>query len=88
MPLKIRPSGLSSGIHKDRPDYIVSTGHWDIGRIYQDRGGPENMRWFWSMNVNGPMAHAGRVATLEEAKAGLQKCWGEWKAWAKLEDAE
>jgi hypothetical protein len=43
------------------------------------------MRWFWSMTVNGPMARADRVATLEEAKAGVQKCWDEWKAWAKLE---
>ena len=45
MPLKLRSSGLGSGIDKDRPDYIVSSGQWDIGRIYQTRGGPENMRW-------------------------------------------
>ena len=44
MPLKLRPSGLGSGIDKDRPDYIVSSGQWDVGRIYQVRGGPENMR--------------------------------------------
>jgi hypothetical protein len=35
MTLKLRPTGLSSGIDKNRPDYIV-----DIGRIYQTRGGP------------------------------------------------
>jgi hypothetical protein len=29
------------------------------------------------MTVNGPMARADRVATLEEAKAGVQKCWDE-----------
>ena len=23
-----------------RPDYIISSGQWDIGRIYQTRGGP------------------------------------------------
>jgi hypothetical protein len=40
MTLKLRPTGLSSGIDKDRPDYIVCTGGWDIGRIYQTRGGP------------------------------------------------
>jgi hypothetical protein len=77
MPLKLRASGLGCGIDKDRPDYIVSSGQWDIGRIYQTRGGPENMRWFWSMTVNGPMARADRVATLEEAKAGVKKCWDE-----------
>ena len=53
MPLKLRPSGLASGIDKDRPDYTVFTGEWEVGRIYQTRGGPDNLRWFWSMNVNG-----------------------------------
>ena len=54
----IRPTDLSSGIDKDRPDYIVCSGQWDIGRIYQARGGPENMRWFWSMTINGPMTRS------------------------------
>ena len=54
----IRPTDLSSGIDKDHPDYIVCSGQWDIGRIYQTRGGPENMRWFWSMTVNGPMTRS------------------------------
>ena len=48
MPLKLRPTGLGSGIDKDRPDYTVSTGEWGIGRIYETRGGPDNLRWFWS----------------------------------------
>jgi hypothetical protein len=34
MALKLRPSGLSSGIDKDRPDYTVYTGEWEVGRIY------------------------------------------------------
>ena len=84
----MRRTGLGSGIDKDRSDYIVSSGQWDVGRIYQVRGGPENMRWFWSMTVNGPMARADRVATLDEAKTGVKKCWDEWKAWAKLEEVE
>src|SRR3954454_2966714 len=40
MPLKLRPTGLGAGIDKDRPDYTVLTGKWEIGRIYQTRGGP------------------------------------------------
>jgi hypothetical protein len=68
-------SGLGSGIDKDRPDYIVFTGEWEIGRIYQTRGGPDSLRWFWYMNANGPMTRSDRVATLEEAKAQFQKCW-------------
>ena len=42
MPLKLRPTGLGSGIDKDRPDYSVYTGEWDVGRIYETRGGPES----------------------------------------------
>jgi hypothetical protein len=42
MPLKLCPTGLGSGIDKDRQDYTVYTGGWDIGRIYEFRGGPEH----------------------------------------------
>ena len=35
MPPKLRPTGLGSGIYKDRPDYTVSTGEWEVGRIYR-----------------------------------------------------
>ena len=42
MPLKFRASGLGSGIDKDRPDYTVATGEWEVGRIYQARGGPDS----------------------------------------------
>jgi hypothetical protein len=38
--LTMRPAGLGSGIDKDRPDYTVYTGGWDIGRIYEVRGVP------------------------------------------------
>ena len=84
MALKLRPSGLGSGINKDRPDYGVDSGEWCVGRIYQTRGGPDSLRWFWSLTVNGPMTHSDRVATLELAKAQFQKSWDAWKAWAKL----
>jgi hypothetical protein len=40
MALTMRPTGLSSGIDKDRPHYTVSTGEWEVGRIYQSCGGP------------------------------------------------
>ena len=46
MPLKLRPTGLGSGIDKDRPDYSDYCGDWGVGRIYQTRGGPDNLRWF------------------------------------------
>jgi hypothetical protein len=84
MALKLRRTGLSAGIDKDRPDYTIVTGEWEIGRIYETRGGPDNLRWFWSLTVNGPMTRSDKVATLEEAKAQFQKSWDKWKAWAKL----
>ena len=88
MPLTMRPTGLGSGIDKDRPDYTVFCGEWAIGRIYETRGGPDHLRWFWSFTVTGPMARAGRVATLKEAKAQLAKSWDAWKAWAELEETD
>ena len=63
MPLKLRQTGLGSGIDKDRPDYTVFTGEWEIGRIYQTRGGPDSLRWFCSMTLDRPMTRSGRVAT-------------------------
>jgi hypothetical protein len=83
MALKLRPIGLGSGIDKDRPDYTVFTGEWEVGRIYETRGGPDNLRWFWSLTINGPTTRADRMATFDEAKAKLQKCWDAWKAWAE-----
>ena len=56
MPLKLRPTGLGSGIDKDRPDYAVYYGGWDGGRIYQTRGGPDSLRWFWSLTVKSGAA--------------------------------
>ena len=31
MPLIMRPTGLGSGIDRDRPDYTVYFGGWDVG---------------------------------------------------------
>ena len=86
MPLKLRPTGLGAGIDKDRPDYIIYSGGWAVGRIYETRGGPDHLRWFWSLTVTCPMARWDKVATLEEAKAQFQKCWDVWKAWAELRE--
>jgi hypothetical protein len=86
MALKLRPTGLGSGIDKDRPDYTAHSGQWAGGRIHQTRGGPDHLRWFWSLTVNGPMTRANHVAILEEAKSQFEKSWDEWKAWAKLKE--
>ena len=46
MPLTMRSTGLGAGIDKDRPDYTVYSGEWAVGRIYETRGDPDNLRWF------------------------------------------
>jgi hypothetical protein len=50
------------------------------------RGGPDSSL-FWSLTVSDPMTRSGRAATLEEAKAQIQKSWGACKAWTMLEEA-
>ena len=80
MPLTMRPTGLGSGIDKDRQDYTIYSGEWAVGRIYETRGGPDHLRWFWSFTVTCPMARSGRVPTLEEAKAQFRNSWDAWKA--------
>jgi hypothetical protein len=72
MALTMRPSGLGSGIDKDRPDYTVYCGEWDIGRIYETRGGPDSLRWFWSLIVNGPMTRSAASPPWKRLKAQFQ----------------
>jgi hypothetical protein len=44
MALKMRPTGLGHGVYKDSIDYGVFCGEWCIGRIYENRSGPEDQR--------------------------------------------
>jgi hypothetical protein len=72
MALKLRPTGLGPGIDKDRQDYTVYTGGWDIGGSYETRGGPERLRWFWSFAVQGPMTR-GSSSDLRGSKGGVSE---------------
>src|SRR4030088_3491273 len=38
---QMRPTGLGHGVYKDSIDYGVFCGEWCIGRIYENRSGPE-----------------------------------------------
>jgi hypothetical protein len=90
MPLKLRPTGLGHGVHKDNVDYGVFCGEWCIGRIYETRTGPADLRWFWALHLpNKPpeLRTDNRAATLDEAKAEFEASWNHWKAWAALEEA-
>ena len=86
MPLTMRPTALGAGIDKDRLDYTVYCGGWTVGRIYETRGGPDHLRWFWSLTVDPPMARSDKVSTLEEAKAQFETAWRQWLAWAELQE--
>jgi hypothetical protein len=44
---------LGSGFYKDHPDYSVFCREWCIGRIYENRSGPEDQRRFWALNAPG-----------------------------------
>ena len=52
MALTMRPTGLGHGVYKDSIDYGVFSGDWCIGRIYENRSGPEDQR----QTLPGPKA--------------------------------
>jgi hypothetical protein len=86
MALTMRPTGLGAGIDKDRQDFTIYSGSWAVGQIYEVRGGPDHLRWFWSLTVDPPMARSDRAPTLEEAKAQFETAWRRWLAWAELQE--
>ncbi len=89
MPLKLRPTGLGHGVYEDNVDYGVFCSEWCIGRIYETRTGPADLRWFWALHAPskpGSMRTSNQVATLDEAKAEFEASWKQWKAWARLEE--
>jgi hypothetical protein len=89
MPLKMRPTGLGSGFYKDNVDYGIYCGEWCIGRIYETRTGPKELRWFWALHAPskpGTMRTSNQVATLDEAKAEFESSWKQWKAWGGMEE--
>ena len=57
--------------HSASSEVMRNRRRWAVGRIYETRGGPDHLRWFWSFTVTCPMTRSDRVSTLEEAKAQL-----------------
>jgi hypothetical protein len=49
MPLSLRPTGLSSPAFADWADYCVVEDGQVIGRIYEDRYVPADIKLFWSI---------------------------------------
>jgi hypothetical protein len=80
MTLWLRPSALVSPADADRPDYLVIEHDKVIGRIYEQRYVPEDVRWFWSitaLHIDPALGIGtnGRVPTLDEAKVQFQSSW-------------
>src|SRR4029078_375399 len=77
MRLWLRRSGLVSPADADRADYLVIEQEKVIGRIYEQRYVPADVRWLWSITAFQidpalGIATNGRVPTLDEAKARFQ----------------
>jgi hypothetical protein len=57
------------------------SGEWPMGRIYEQRGGPEHMRWFWSLfGIFGKpvdLRTDGHAATLVRGGVASLACLGE-----------
>jgi hypothetical protein len=86
MPLKLRPTGLGSGLYKDRPDCTVVTGEWEVGRIYETRGGPEKSAL---VLVDDRQRSDDALGPRDDSRRGqgaVQNNWDAWKAWANLEE--
>ena len=68
---------------QDDPDFVVYSGEWQIGRIYERRGFPDDVHClvalralFWT---RPPGIHTdGAAATLEAAKAQFGASWKRW----------
>lgn len=87
MTLKLHPTGFSES---DQQDQAVRSGDWQIGRIWEDYNGSEDLRWRWSLYVpiTGPRAitRNGRAATFDDAKEQFTNSWSKLLTWAGLRE--
>jgi len=92
MGLALRPTGLNPPADKDRSGYTLFSGEFAVGRIYEERGAPADVQWFWAITgiFGAPtdMRMDGHAPTLESAQAQLGESWRKWLAWAKLAEIE
>jgi hypothetical protein len=91
MALRLRPQKHVRPAYRDHADSAVMSNEYVVGRIYEERHAPEELRWFWALNgVHAPqvVTTSGKVATLEQAKAQLAENWRKWLAWAGLQEVE
>lgn len=92
MGLALRPTGLDPSADQDRSDYTFFSGEFAVGRIYEERGAPADLKWFWAITgifgTPADMRMDGHASTLESAQAQLGESWRKWLAWAKLAEIQ
>jgi hypothetical protein len=88
----MRKTGLRSPAYSDWVDYTIYEHGRAIGRIYEERAAPPNLRWYWCITIIGArhvgIRTDGRAATFEAAKAQFSDNYRKWLVWAKLEDQD
>jgi hypothetical protein len=87
MTLTMRPAGLSSGVYKAQRGLRHLLGEWCIGRIYENRSGPKELRWLWALHAPGgreTLRSSNQVPTLEAAKFEVSLvAWKAWRRWKR-----
>ena len=77
---RMRPTGLGHGVYKDIADYSVFCGEWCIGRIYETRTGPADLRWFWALHAPSKPGEHARLKSSGDAGRGQGRVRGELEA--------
>jgi hypothetical protein len=85
-------TGLGHGVYKNSIDSVFS-GDWLIGRIYERKGFPNDVRFFWSLHgivlTRPPDINTdGHTPCLEAAKAEFKSNWLRWLEWSERAEVE
>jgi hypothetical protein len=64
MTLTLRPTGLAAPVDGDHKDFIVMSGEFALGRIYEECGARPELRWYWA--ING--VHAGPTVKRKDGR--------------------
>ena len=88
--LTMRSTGLGSGAYKNDPDFVVYSGAWQIGRIYEEPGSPQRLRWYWSLHgiLGKPLELRTDGQRSRPRRPSLMASWKRWLEWAKLGEVQ